>query len=264
LDQQHAFAHRLKGDILLAQDLPDKATSNFFHAKEICPTDIASYEGMVECFLQRGQYSDAIMTAREAIEVAPRDPRAVTLVGLALSRAPQKEGRDRAKRAFRKALHLSGQPGMLRPLLALVDMCMEDGDLNMCVDLLQRGLEGSHEEAVGGMMMMMGATTSSTSTSGTGATDGTSTSTSTTHQHHQQDVLQTKLGEVLTLKEEFMDAMTCFHTALSINPDNLDAVRGLERLEKTMRGSGTMDEDGVSEDCSSQQTQQQRPTSPTY
>lgn len=194
LDQRHAFAHRVKGSILLADSAPEKAAASYFHANELA-RDVASYEGLVECYLARHQYKEAVCMAREAIEIAPRDCRAVTLVGLALSHA--KEGRDRAKRAFQKALKLD--PQALRPLLALVDIYQQEGDYDTCVELLLKGR------------------------SNTG-------------------MLEARLGEVHTLNENYMEAMTCFHTALSLNPDNLEAQRGMDRLEKVMRG---MDPDAL-------------------
>jgi len=200
MDQRHALAHRVKGNVLLAQDAPEKAAASFFHANEIC-RDVASYEGLVECYLARHQYKEAICMAREAIEVAPRDPRAVTLVGLALSQARPSEGRERAKRAFRKALTLDA--GALRPLLALVDIYMQEKDYTTCIHLLQKGMEGMTEShAI----------------------------------HTNQDMLQTKLGEVYTLNENYIEAISCFHTAIALNPDNTSAQQGLDQLEKVMKG----------------------------
>ncbi|GLD94133.1 hypothetical protein PINS_up002744 [Pythium insidiosum] len=46
----------------------------------------------------------------------------------------------------------------------------------------------------------------------------------------------TKLGDVYTMSKQFGDAMTCYHRALSLQPASAEAARGLERLEKIMRG----------------------------
>jgi anaphase-promoting complex subunit 7 len=200
LDQRHSFAHRIKGIILLSDNAPDKAAASFFHANELS-RDVASYEGLVECYLARHQYKEAVCMAREAIEIAPRDFRAVTLVGLALSHAKPNEGRDRAKRAFQKALKLD--PSALRPLLALVDIYMQERDYDTCVELLQRGKEGLTESH-------------------------------TSHSHF--DTLDARLGEIHTLNENYTEAMLCFQLALSSNPDNLEAQRGMDRLEKVIRG----------------------------
>lgn len=46
----------------------------------------------------------------------------------------------------------------------------------------------------------------------------------------------TKLADVYTLNKQFGEAMTFYHRALSINSASHEAARGLERLEKIMRG----------------------------
>jgi anaphase-promoting complex subunit 7 len=217
LDQRHAFAHRVKGNILLSDNAPDKAAASFFHANELS-RDVASYEGLVECYLARHQYKEAVCMAREAIEIAPRDFRAVTLVGLALSHAKPEEGRDRAKRAFQKALKLD--PTALRPLLALVDIHMQERDYDTCVELLNRGKEGMTEShAI----------------------------------HLNVDTLDARLGEIHILNENYTDAMHCFQIALSANPDNVEAQRGMDRLEKVMRGidPDSVGDTEIAEDASS-------------
>ena len=40
-----------------------------------------------------------------------------------------------------------------------------------------------------------------------------------------------------------MEAMTCFHTAISLNPDNINAQQGLEQLEIVMKGVDHDDEE---------------------
>jgi anaphase-promoting complex subunit 7 len=199
INPQHANAHRVKGTLLLNQHLPDKAAASLFHANEITH-DIASYEGLVECYLARQQYKEAICMAREAISLEPRNARAVTLVGLALRQASPQQ----AQRAFEKALRLD--PHAIRPLLALVDLHLSNSNAEECVDLLVKAKENS----AGNM-----------------------------------DLLETRLGLVYMEMQEFVKAITCFHTALSLNPENHEAQQGMERLEKIMRGEVVEEEGGM-------------------
>jgi len=212
-DEQNAFCHRLKGSILLSQGRPDIAGSCFFRANEI-KREIASYEGLVESCLSAKRYKEAICTAKEAMTFAPRDSRALTLVGLALSKATSSSsesgGKDRAKKALRKAIALD--PLALRPLIALTDLYIADSEFEACIDLLKKAIED------GGNANL------------TGASPGL------LNIYDRQVVLHAKLADAHAVNENFEEALTYYHKALSMNPGCLEAQHGIEQMENAMKG----------------------------
>lgn len=229
LDQRHAFAHRLRGAILMADARPAHAAVSFFRSNEISP-DIASYEGLVDAYLATGQFKEAIASAKEVFFVAPRDPRAITLVGLALYKgaaananrqgAARQNAIDKAKRTLRKALAI--EPGFLRPLFTLVDIYSETHELQMCIDLLKQGLEGhtlSQDKLYG------------------------------------QGLILCRLGEIYTRCDKLKEAMFAYNRALGLNPDLAQAQRALEKLERLMRGADPAGDEIIEDAPSNDSTQ---------
>jgi tetratricopeptide (TPR) repeat protein len=107
---------------------------------------------------------------------------------------------EKAKKSLHKAIDI--EPGFLRPLFALVDVYSESGDYETCVDLLQKGLNGStasQDKLLGHGLMLC------------------------------------RLGEMHMMLNQLQKAMDCFNRALGLNPDLQIAQRSLERLEKQIR-----------------------------
>ena len=228
LNQHHAFAHKLRGSILLEDSRPDHAVVSFFRANEI-QRDISSYEGLVLSYLSASKYKEAICAAKEAIFIAPKDPRAITLVGIALAKTPTSSTstmvNDRAKRALRKALALD--PSGLRPFLALVDLHVELEEYEDAIDLLTKGLSVSMHE---GFYRVC-------DNDDSGNANLQHLDNEYSHDNNRyQDLIHAKLGHVHSRNENYTEALTSYHTALSMNPDNVDAQNGMEILERQMRG----------------------------
>jgi len=212
-DPQHAYVHKLLGYILLSDQRPEHAVVSFFRANEVC-RDVASYDGLVVSYLAANRYKEAVCTAKQAIAFAPRDPRAMTLVGLAWARAPssphreEKGGKDRAKRALKKALVLD--PMALRPRMALVELLLAEENYDSSVELLKHGIGEVGQGGIGG---------------GVGV-GGESNFIGVSFSYHAQGrlvILHTKLADVHTRRKNCGDALSCYHTALSMDAQSMEA-----------------------------------------
>lgn len=129
-----SFAHFVQGHLYLQDDRAGHASVSFFRSNELEP-DVATFEGLVDAYLAAGKYREAIGAAKEAISLAPRDVRALTLVGIALARAPGNQGVAKAKRTLFKALTMD--PAASRALLSLVNLLQQEGDYAACLPLLE-------------------------------------------------------------------------------------------------------------------------------
>lgn len=197
LDQRHAYAHYVRGTILLQDNRPEYAAVSFFRSNEIQPA-IATYEGLVDAYLVARKEKEAIGAAKEAYNMAPRDPRTLTLVGLALSQGSA----TTAKRSLTKALQMS--PALSRPLFCLVGILKVEKDYTACLELLQAALEAA----------------SASSSNGLAATD---------------EIL-CRMGDIYTSTENYKQAVEAYNRALAANPDCTAAAQAMDRLEKLLRG----------------------------
>jgi anaphase-promoting complex subunit 7 len=231
---RYVYAHHLRGSLLLSDRKPEQAITSFHRANEISG-DIDSYEGLVECYLASNKTREALFSAKEAINLFPKDPRAMSMIGLTLSRTCKGPTRgssthgldEKAKAALRKALKLD--PCAPRPLLTLVEMYLQSKEYDECVEILQNAID---------------------SISDSGLRDSTYIWSSFNVTHLQplsfycsgatardcRDVLYTKLGIVHTLNKNFIEACKCLHIALSLNPSYNEAHRASETLEKILSG----------------------------
>lgn len=220
IDSRNAFCYYLRGRMLQSQHQPDIAAMSFFRANEI-EKDLSHYEGMVLSVLAAKRYKEAIAVAKEAMHYAPRDCRSLTLVGLALSKASMSStrdsavGKERAIKALRKAISLD--PFALMPLLELVDLYIADSNCEDSEKILLEAIDlGDNAflkspNTVGNSRLM---------------------------------ILQRKLGDVYAESGKFVEALTHYHRALSLNPNCPDAKHAIEKMEKAIRGlDASVDED---------------------
>lgn len=72
----------------------------------------------------------------------PKNAKAITLVGRVLSHLP--EGKDKAKRAFQRALSID--PLTVDATLALADLYIQSGEFDRCIELLHQSIEQSSHD----------------------------------------------------------------------------------------------------------------------
>jgi hypothetical protein len=100
-------------------------------------------------------------------------------------------------------------PSAIRPLLALVQLHIDEGDHDSCIDLLRQGIEGR--------------------------TDHSSPA------RNQQEILHTRLGEVYVMAERYSDALVEFQLAQALNPNRIEIQQHIEKMENTLRGESADD-----------------------
>lgn len=169
---------------------------------------------------------------QEALSDMPKNAKAITLVGRVLSHLP--EGRDKAKRAFQKALAID--PLTIDAALGLADLHIAQGDWEACAALLRETLDHAGHDFLWSKLGEVSELTAGLSVvckgrrrDGCGILNrrGSNQALSNALRNHAQ---------CHTLAGDYSAAMEAFHAAISANPASPAAAAGLERLERLMRG----------------------------
>lgn len=210
LDPLHVPAHHFKGALQLRMNQPALAVTAFYKAYSLRRT-FAAYKGLVDSYLAIPKVSEALRTAKEALQLMPKDARAVLLVGRVLAHTSS-DGRKKASKAYAKALKLD--PRCHEAAVAFADLYLQhaqearDADPDAAVDV-QPAIAVVRE----------------------------------TLQHGEDGALHVKLGDLHAAEAQFDMALAEYHKALSLDQGMPEAKVGIERLEKLMRGQD-QDEDG--------------------
>ncbi len=124
------------GSILLGVQQFDAALGCYRKAYTIDKRDMAVFQGIVDAHLGASKFKDALFAAKEALQLMPRNPRALTLIGLVLSHSP--EGREKARAAFTKALALD--PFCIDAVFAMVKLDTTEKKYQSAAALLNKHL----------------------------------------------------------------------------------------------------------------------------
>lgn len=141
LNQRHVEAHLLKGSLLLSTNKPQEALSSYRNASKHTQ-DIFIYQGLMECYVALGKFKEALVVAKEALNIMPNNARALTLVGIVLLKFEGKT--EKAKLVFQKALQ--ADPKCSEAIVALVDVFCGEKKFDLAVKVLQHHLALHHTD----------------------------------------------------------------------------------------------------------------------
>lgn len=203
LNPRHVNALLVKGYLLVSVGQSDQAVKYYRMAYDI-EKNLSVYEGLVEAYLAANDFKAedfkcAMLTAKEAIQLMPRNPRALTLVGRVL--APSTEQRSQASKAFNKALAID--PEHFDAIFQLAKLHCEMKQFGAAIALLEKHLA-----------------------------------------HRGNELVHVKLGQIYVSQGEIEQALAHFHKALVLCPNYELALKGIERLESSLKGTLDADEDG--------------------
>jgi anaphase-promoting complex subunit 7 len=135
IDARHNEAHLHKGHLHAKSLRHDQALLSFRRAYS-CRKDMRAFQGLVKAYVASQKYKEALQAAKEALMLMPRNPKALTLVGMVLSQTP--EGQEKAKKAFEKAQKID--PRCIDTVMALVDLLMQQENTTAAIEVLNRAL----------------------------------------------------------------------------------------------------------------------------
>eukprot|EP00802_Teleaulax_amphioxeia_P008307 Tamp_08315.p1 GENE.Tamp_08315~~Tamp_08315.p1 ORF type:complete len:538 (+),score=106.55 Tamp_08315:43-1614(+) len=132
LQPRHSMGLLRCGQMHLENTKYDLALTSFRKALEVTRS-VRAYQGAVRAYIGMGRIKEALTTAKEALQRMPRNPKALTLVGIALSQLP--EGLEKGKVAFEKARLLD--PLCSETVMELTTVLVHNNKLNEAVEALE-------------------------------------------------------------------------------------------------------------------------------
>ncbi|TPX38201.1 hypothetical protein SmJEL517_g00229 [Synchytrium microbalum] len=154
----YAEAHYLKGILLQrvasadnSQNKPEVKTSyfdalkSFRKAFELAPSMLCS-RGIIECQLALGQGIEATQTALSLVKAHPDNPQAMVLFGKTKMDDEDREKREMAKRAFKRAISLDAK--CTEAVLNLSEVLEKEQDFQGAIAVLEEHMDAYPKEAL--------------------------------------------------------------------------------------------------------------------
>nr|GMD72194.1 anaphase-promoting complex subunit 7 [Ipomoea batatas] len=232
IDERHIPGYIMKGNLFLSMNRPEAAVIAFRGAQELRP-DLRSYQGptthhseiiagLVRSYLALSKTKEALHAAREAMKAMPQSAKALKLVGDV--HASNTSGREKVVELKEDSLvslyFVKGKTIPNAKKFYESSLRLEPGYLGAALALAElHVIEGRNADAVSLLERYL--------------------------KDWADDSLHVKLAQVFAATNMLQDALSHYQAALRINPQNEAAKKGLERLEKQMKG---VDPDAPEED----------------
>ena len=111
-----------------------------YRAAHAMSKSLIAFQGIIDCLLACLRYNDALLVAREALELQPRNPVALAMIGNVLSNSVG--GREKSRIALNKALSID--PTSSLAILGLVRLEQVENNFVAAIRLLEKFLGTQH------------------------------------------------------------------------------------------------------------------------
>ncbi|KAJ1919246.1 hypothetical protein H4219_002097 [Mycoemilia scoparia] len=135
LNVSHAEAYYAEGNIHMQLEQSLEALESFRQA-HIISRDAKTYKGLLESYILLSRYKDALVLAKDVVDLMPKNAGALTMVGLVLSHSP--DSYDKAVRILKSALEIDIRCS--DAVAALASLYVSNEHLDKAISLIESSL----------------------------------------------------------------------------------------------------------------------------
>jgi tetratricopeptide (TPR) repeat protein len=134
INPRHYENYVFKGSVLISEHASEAiaAYRKAYHIQK----DLVSFQGLVEGYLAVNRIKEALSISKEALQMMPKNPKTLILVGVVLSHTP--DGKEKARKAFENALLID--PACTEAVIAIVSNNIATQNWQSSIELLEKHL----------------------------------------------------------------------------------------------------------------------------